>query len=103
MLTFCRSAVTIPLLFPGFGTLNSWAGRFHSMALPPITINSHYYWLILHLHHDTSISMSPNTTPKLLYEDLRDSNVDLDPDNTWYDHLKASQFLLLYQKRTKLR
>jgi hypothetical protein len=27
---------------------------------------------------------SPNTTPRLLYEDPQDSNVDLDPDNVWY-------------------
>ncbi|KAN0067896.1 hypothetical protein V8E54_014143 [Elaphomyces granulatus] len=28
---------------------------------------------------------SPNTIPRLLYEDLQDSNVDLDPNgNVWY-------------------
>jgi hypothetical protein len=31
-----------------------------------------------------AIDVSPDTTPRLLYEDLQDSNFNLGPDNVWY-------------------
>jgi len=45
---------------------------------------------------------SPNTIPRLLDEDLQDSNVDMGPNNVWYRPPKSFSISTLIL-RTKLR